>query len=388
MNITKFMLGALLVVGLFAAPSLVSVASAQDAEPAAQESATFDESLLEIPDGETGQFYVDRIQALSKAFNAYSEAQKDADAVKELQAKAQDAIAKLVKNVALADDLEYSVAKPYFLQYTLPLAREGKIDELKEILKAALGKDKVEPDRVGFLRYLVNCSALDHAKDVDALKAAIKDLDADLAEDDFVAGRAEDFAAIISENAPDEAKAFLQRTLESFKASDSDVRKKLASSLEPQIRFFNLVGNEMIFEGVYDDGTEIDWKSYRGKVVLVDFWATWCGPCVGEVPNVLKLYEKYHEAGFDVVGYSLDNDLDALEKFEKERKLPWRTGVRKLSMQANEKDGKNYTNLTEYYGIHAIPTMILVDKDGKVIDTNARGAHLRELLEKAFPDVE
>ena len=387
MNITKFMLGALLVVGLFAAPSLVSVASAQDAEPAAQESATFDESLLEIPDGETGQFYVDRIQALSKAFNAYSEAQKDADAVKELQAKAQDAIAKLVKNVALADDLEYSVAKPYFLQYTLPLAREGKIDELKEILKAALGKDKVEPDRVGFLRYLVNCSALDHAKDADALKAAIKDLDADLAEDDFVAGRAEDFAAIISENAPDEAKAFLQRTLESFKASDSDVRKKLASSLEPMIRFFNLVGNELVFEGVYDDGTEIDWKSYRGKVVLVDFWATWCGPCVGEVPNVLKLYEKYHEAGFDVVGYSLDNDLDALEKFEKERKLPWRTGVRKLSMQANEKDGKNYTNLTEYYGIHAIPTMILVDKDGKVIDTNARGEHLRELLEKAFPDV-
>ena len=387
MRAIKVTFGLFLAVGLFAAPSFVSVASAQDAEPAAQESATFDESLLEIPDGETGQFYIDRIQELGKAFNAYSEAQKDADAVKELQAKAQDAIAKLVKNVALADDLEYSVAKPYFLQYTLPLAREGKIDELKEILKAALGKDKVEPDRVGFLRYLVNCSALDHAKDVDALKAAIKDLDADLAEDDFVAGRAEDFAAIISENAPDEAKAFLQRTLESFKASDSDVRKKLASSLEPMIRFFNLVGNELVFEGVYDDGTEIDWKSYRGKVVLVDFWATWCGPCVGEVPNVLKLYEKYHDAGFDVVGYSLDNDLDALEKFEKERKLPWRTGVRKLSMQANEKDGKNYTNLTEYYGIHAIPTMILVDKDGKVIDTNARGAHLRELLEKAFPDV-
>ena len=388
MRAIKVTFGLLLAVGLFAAPSFVSVASAQDADSAAQESATFDESLLEIPDDETGQFYIDRIQELGKAFNVYSVAQKDSDAVKELQTKAQDAIAKLVEKVALADDLEYSVAKPYFLQYTMPFAREGKIDELKEILKSELGKDKVVPDRVGWLRYLINCSALDHAKDADALKEAIKDLDADLAEDDFVAGRAEDFASIISENAPDEAKAFLQRTLESFKASDSDVRKKLASSLEPQIRFFNLVGNEMIFEGVYDDGTEIDWKSYRGKVVLVDFWATWCGPCVGEVPNVLKLYEKYHEAGFDVVGYSLDNDLDALEKFEKERKLPWRTGVRKLSMQANEKDGKNYTNLTEYYGIHAIPTMILVDKDGKVIDTNARGAHLRELLEKAFPDVE
>ena len=429
------MLGALLAVGLFAAPSFVSVASAQDAEPAAQEDATFDESLLEIPDGETGQFYIDRIQALGKAFNAYSEAQKDADAVRELQSRAQDTIAKLVKNVALADDLEYAVAEPYFRSYTTRIAREGNLDELNALLASeqskgiddtrwtldasgkfhALeqGKDR-EVMGVTWLRYLVRRVSLDKAgaKGVDELKTAIKNLETDIAkqkdpivvvneEDEETHGKrtyeyampavssdeVEEYFSIISRYSPDEAKAFLQRVVEAFKASDSDVRQKLAVTLEPQLRFFNLVGNEMIFEGVYDDGTEIDWKSYRGKVVLVDFWATWCGPCVGEVPNVLALYEKYHDAGFDVVGYSLDNDLDALEKFEKERKLPWRTGVRKLSMQANEKDGKNYTNLTEYYGIHAIPTMILVDKDGKVISTEARGQRLQKLLEEAFPDV-
>ena len=122
--------------------------------------------------------------------------------------------------------------------------------------------------------------------------------------------------------------------------------------------------------------------------MLVDFWATWCGPCVAEVPNVLALYNKYHDAVFDVLGYSLDEDLEALERFEEERQLPWRTAVHKLSLEANEKEGKNYTNLTEYYGVNAIPTMILVDKDGKVIDTQARGERLKELLEKAFPDVE
>ena len=56
-------------------------------------------------------------------------------------------------------------------------------------------------------------------------------------------------------------------------------------------------------------------------------------------------------------------------------------------MEANGKDGKNYEDLTRYYGVNAIPTMILVGKDGKVIDTHARGAHLKELLEKEFPEV-
>ena len=396
MRLVTLTLGLVLAVGLSAAPSVVSVASAQDAEPAAQKDVTFDEALLDIPEGESGSFYSERAEAIGKAFAEFvnaniGENQEIPEAVRALQPKVQEAYAKLVKKIALADDLDYAVSGPYFRNYTMGIAREGNLDELNALLAAEQGKDKDKSvaERLGWLRYLVSCVSVDKAgeKGVDELKAAIKNLDALVAEDDFVAARAEEFASIISQYSNDEAKAFFERTIEAFNASDSDARKALAKELEPQLRFFNLVGNEMIFEGVYDDGTEIDWKSYRGKVVLVDFWATWCGPCVAEVPNVLALYEKYHDAGFDVVGYSLDNDLDALEKFEKERNLPWRTGVRKLSMQANEKDGKNYTNLCEYYGIHAIPTMILVDKDGKVIDTEARGAHLQELLEKAFPDV-
>ncbi len=409
MRLVTLTLGLVLAVGLSAAPSVVSVASAQDAapvdssefvppiapvEPVAKTDATFDETLFEIPEGETGKFYIERVEALDKAVSDYvnanvGEDQEIPEALMALQPKVQAAFAKLVEKIALADDLDDDVSGPYFQNYTMGIAREGKLDELTALLAAEQGKDNSATDRLGWLRYLVSCVSVDQAgeKGVDELKAAIKNLNAVVAEDDFVAQRVEEFASIISQYSSVEGKAFFERTIQAFNASDSDARKALAKELEPKLRFFSLIGNEMIFEGVYDDGTEIDWKSYRGKVVLVDFWATWCPPCVGEVPNVLALYEKYHDAGFDVVGYSLDDDLDALEAFEKERNLPWRTGVHKLSMEANEKDGKNYTDLCEYYGIHAIPTMILVDKDGRVLDTNARGAHLRELLEKAFPDV-
>ena len=102
---------------------------------------------------------------------------------------------------------------------------------------------------------------------------------------------------------------------------------------------------------------------------------------------MLALYEKYHDAGFEVLGYSIDDDLEALEKFEKERKLPWKTASSKLSVEAKENGGKEYVDLSEYYGVNAIPTMILVGKDGKVISLEARGEELKKLLKEQFPDV-
>ncbi|MBQ6826995.1 MAG: TlpA family protein disulfide reductase, partial [Thermoguttaceae bacterium] len=135
--------------------------------------------------------------------------------------------------------------------------------------------------------------------------------------------------------------------------------------------------------GLYLDGTEIDWKSYRGKVVLVDFWATWCGPCIGEIPNMTKMYEKYNAAGFEILGYSIDDDLERLHKFEEDRKLPWKTASRKLTRDAE----KDYVIISDYYGVNSIPTMVLVGKDGKVLSTKARGAELERLLGEQFPEV-
>ena len=74
------------------------------------------------------------------------------------------------------------------------------------------------------------------------------------------------------------------------------------------------------------DGKSLSIAGYKGKVVMVDFWATWCGPCVGEVPNVAAIYQKYHDKGFEIIGVSLDRegDKDKLISFTKDHNMPWR----------------------------------------------------------------
>jgi len=111
------------------------------------------------------------------------------------------------------------------------------------------------------------------------------------------------------------------------------------------------------------DGKEIDLANMRGKVILVDFWATWCGPCVGEVPNVVKTYNKLHDKGFEIVGISLDQDKSELETFVKEKKMTW----------VQYFDGNGWKNkIAGRFGIHSIPAMWLIDKKGMVVNTNAR----------------
>jgi thiol-disulfide isomerase/thioredoxin len=115
----------------------------------------------------------------------------------------------------------------------------------------------------------------------------------------------------------------------------------------------------------------------KGKVVLLDFWATWCGPCIDELPNVIAAYDKHHAAGFEILGISLDKagDGEKLAAFTKERKMPWPQFF----------DGQFWDNqLVKQYGITAIPATFLLDGEGKILGKNLRGAALEKAVAEAL----
>jgi thiol-disulfide isomerase/thioredoxin len=123
------------------------------------------------------------------------------------------------------------------------------------------------------------------------------------------------------------------------------------------------VGQPLDLKYTAVDGSKVDLSTMKGKVVLVDFWATWCPPCRGKVPNVVETYKKYHDKGFEIVGVSLDQDKDKLLAFTKEHEMVWPQYF----------DGQGWDNsVSKSFGIDSIPAMWLVGKDGKLITTNAR----------------
>ena len=128
------------------------------------------------------------------------------------------------------------------------------------------------------------------------------------------------------------------------------------------------------------DGKKIDVAKMKGKVVLIDFWATWCGPCVAELPNVKRAYKKLHPKGFEIVGISLDSKESALRRFVKKEKMPWPQYF----------DGKGWKNsISTAHGIRSIPAMWLVDKQGNLADLNARPdleGKVEELLAAPSPE--
>lgn len=133
------------------------------------------------------------------------------------------------------------------------------------------------------------------------------------------------------------------------------------------------------FKGNDLAGQPVSLAAYKGKVVLLDFWATWCPPCREEVPNIVRTYNKYHGQGLEIVGVSLDRegDKEKLISYTKENKMPWRQVY----------DGKYWqAAMAQAYGVQSIPFSVLVGRDGKIIAVGdkLRGEDLEPAVKAAL----
>jgi peroxiredoxin len=163
---------------------------------------------------------------------------------------------------------------------------------------------------------------------------------------------------------------------ETGKKADNLLAEMMAQEETKKIERSLAIGNQFPDFNEKDiDGKPLSAANYKGKVVMLDFWATWCGPCMNEMPNVIKIYGKFHPKGFEIIGISLDSDKDRLTTVLKEEKMTWRQYF----------DGKGWENkLAQKYGVGSIPATFLLDREGKIIGKGLRGEELEEAVAKAL----
>ena len=171
---------------------------------------------------------------------------------------------------------------------------------------------------------------------------------------------------------PKDANTILKRVIDQYPGTPAATRAEgLQKLAEAEGKPFELEFTDAI------NGQKISTKDLKGKVIVVDFWATWCGPCVGEMPHMKKLYADYKDKGVEFIGVSLDQPeaqggLKALKDFVAKNEIGW----------PQYYQGKGWgSEFSSGWGINSIPHVFVIDQDGKIVTTQGRG-QLETLLPK------
>lgn len=158
------------------------------------------------------------------------------------------------------------------------------------------------------------------------------------------------------------------------------IEEKQRKKYESHVRAYRrqMVGSPFELWGKTVEGSEFNWNDYKGKIVLIDFTASWCGPCRVEMPNIVEMYEKYHGKGLEVVSIGVSDKTENLKKMIEEDKITFTM----ISEELSEGDSRGLPS--DYYAVIIIPQIFLIGKDGRIVATNLRGPTLRDSVEKQF----
>jgi peroxiredoxin len=160
---------------------------------------------------------------------------------------------------------------------------------------------------------------------------------------------------------------------------EKDEREEMQSlrlNLQASIRRLDLLGNKFELDAVALDGRTIKIDDLAGKFVIVDFFATWCEPCLSEIPRLQKHFAKYQAKGLEVIGISLDAESEGLEKYLERAKLPWPI--------IHDNHAEPLKRLQMKFGVSHLPTVLLLNKEGTVVSLEARGGELDRLMQMLF----
>jgi thiol-disulfide isomerase/thioredoxin len=152
-------------------------------------------------------------------------------------------------------------------------------------------------------------------------------------------------------------------------AKSSD--RNLAEAAAAQLTKVQIIGRPLDLQFESIDGSPVDLAALRGKVVLIDFWASWCPDCIRETPTVRSVYQKFKDKGFAVIGISLDKDRQAMSNYIAKKLIPWPQYF----------DGKGWANdFATRFGVRAIPELWLINQRGEVVATDVSANQLEAKL--------
>lgn len=162
----------------------------------------------------------------------------------------------------------------------------------------------------------------------------------------------------------------------------SPFSENLAKTLQSQDLRLGTLGQSFEIDGMVDfDGKPLDWSAYKGKVVLVDFWASWCAPCIKELPNIQKTYQEFASKGFEVLSINMDEDLEQARVYLSNNRLPWKT------YHSSDTNALGFQSaIAKRYGVEAIPFIAVIGTDGKVAAVHARGDRLALIVQSLLSD--